>query len=318
MKRKTTFGLLGLAALGGAAAGGMAAISSYLYNQAMLPKKRDPAHLEDNRLHAEGRLWARAGEGFRPLSLSAVDGLRLHAVLIPAENSHRWVICMHGYHDTHESMGIYARHYWDQGWNVILPDQRGHGLSEGDYVGWGYDERLDLVSWINYVIRRDPEAEIVIHGVSMGAATVLMATGGPLPTQVKAAVSDCAYTTVEEEMRHVVLNGMKKLPSLPIPVPVTALFSILRRAVLRRKGFDLREAAPVEAVVRSATPTLFIHGTEDTLVPGHMMSRLWQAARCPKAFLWISGAAHALSAGTDPELYWSTVDAFLTEHLDAH
>ena len=311
MKRKTKFGLLGLAAVGAGAAGSLAAVGNYLYNQSMVPKKRDPQLLEPNRVQSEGRLWARQGEGFRTTSLRSTDGLQLWAAILPVAGSHRWVICMHGYHDTHESMGAFARRYWEQGWNVILPDQRGHG----NYVGWGYDERLDLVSWINYAVRRDPKAEIVLHGVSMGAATVLMATGGPLPKQVKAAISDCSYTTVEAEMRHVVLSGIKKLPNLPVPVPATALFSLLRRTVLRRKGFDLRSAAPVRAVAHSKTPTLFIHGTEDTLVPDYMMSKLYQAARCPKAFLWMPEAEHALAVGTDPELYWHTVDTFLEEYL---
>ena len=315
MERKTKFSLLGLAAVGAGALGSVAAAGNYLYSQAMIPRKRDPAQLEPNKVQAEGRLWARAGEGFRTTNLRSTDGLRLWGAVLPAENSHRWVICMHGYHDTHESMGAYARHWWEQGWNVILPDQRGHGNSEGDYVGWGYDERLDLVGWINYAVRRDPLAEIVLHGVSMGAATVLMATGGPLPCQVKAAISDCSYTTVEAEMRHVVLNGMKKLPGLPVRVPMTTMFSVLRRTVLRRKGFDLRDASPVEAVTHSRTPTLFIHGTEDVLVPDYMMSRLYHAARCPKAFLWMPEAEHALSVGTDPELYWSTVDTFLSEYI---
>lgn len=317
MKQKTKFGLLGLAAVGAGAAGSLAAVGNYLYNQSMVPKKRDPQLLEPNRTQAEGRLWARQGDGFRTTSLRSTDGLQLWAAVLPAPGSHRWVICMHGYHDTHESMGAFARRYWEQGWNVILPDQRGHGSSEGDYVGWGYDERLDLVSWINYAVRRDPGAEIVLHGVSMGAATVLMATGGPLPKQVKAAISDCSYTTVEAEMRHVVLNGIKKLPNLPVPVPVTTLFSLLRRTVLRRKGFDLRSAAPVKAVAHSGTPTLFIHGTEDTLVPDYMMSKLYQAASCPKAFLWMPEAEHALALGTDPEMYWHTVDTFLEEYLTA-
>lgn len=78
---------------------------------------------------------------------------------------------------------------------------RGYGNSEGNCVGWGFNERLDLVGWISWVVRRDPEAEILLHGVSMGGATVLMATGGALPKNVKAAVSDCAYASIEAEMR---------------------------------------------------------------------------------------------------------------------
>ena len=215
MKKKTV-GLLGLAAAGAGAAGGWAALGNYLYNRVMLPQARDPeeedvnpAQIADqdceastttaqvvhdiNPVQIAGRDWARKREGFKEATIQAMDGLILWAALVPgAEGCHRWAVCMHGYHDSYESMGAIARHYNDMGWHVLMPDQRGHGQSEGDYVGWGFDERLDLVGWVNWILRRDPEAEILLHGVSMGAATVLMATGGPLPDQVKAAVSDCS------------------------------------------------------------------------------------------------------------------------------
>ena len=220
---------------------------------------------------------------------------------------------MHGYHDSYESMGAIAKHYSDMGWNVLMPDQRGHGQSEGDYVGWGFDERLDIVGWLNWVIRRDPEAEILLHGVSMGAASVLMATGGALPKQVKAAISDCAYTSIEAEMRYL-LRRWRKMPG-GMPLPAGLMFSALRKTTLRRAGYDLRDAAPIQAVTRSKTPTLFIHGVDDDFVPASMMGKLYQAARCPKRFLWVPGADHAASVGSNPDLYWSTVSSFVKEHL---
>ena len=179
MKKKTTFGLLGLAAAGAGAAGGWNALGSCLYNQCMVPLARDPDEPDPNPVQAEGRAWARKREGFREAAIQSADGLILWAAVVPGrEGCHRWAVCVHGYHDTYESMGAIAKWYHEKGWNVLLPDQRGHGRSGGDYVGWGYDERLDLVGWINYITRRDPEAELVLHGVSMGAASVLMATGG--------------------------------------------------------------------------------------------------------------------------------------------
>ena len=154
-------------------------MGNYLYGVMMVPRPREAWAEEANPVQAEGRLWARRMEGFREAGIQAADGLLLWGTVAPGEpDCHRWAICVHGYHDTYESMGAIARHYNSLGWHVLMPDQRGHGRSEGDYVGWGYDERLDLVGWCNYVTRRDPEAEILLHGVSMGAATVLMATGG--------------------------------------------------------------------------------------------------------------------------------------------
>lgn len=315
MKKKTTVGLLGLAAAGAGAAGGWAALGNYLYNQMMLPQARDPEQEDRNPAQNEGRLWARAREGFREATIQALGGLILWAALVPGnQDCHRWAVCVHGYHDTYESMGAIAKHYSDLGWHVLMPDQRSHGQSEGDYVGWGYDERLDLVGWCNYIVRKDPEAEIVLHGVSMGAATVLMATGGALPQQVKAAVSDCAYTTIEAQARHVLSRFQEGLPTR-VPLPSGLLFAALRKTALRRAGFDLRDAAPIRAVARSKTPTLFIHGVEDDFVPAAMMGKLYQAAKCPKSFLWMPGADHAASVGTDPRLYWTAVSTFLSDYF---
>ncbi len=293
--------------------GGWNALGNYLYNQCMIPQARDPEEQEANPIQEEGRAWARRMEGFREATIQAADGLVLWAAVVPGQpGCRRWAICVHGYHDTFESMGAIARWYHDRGWNVLLPDQRGHGKSEGDYVGWGYDERLDLVGWINYVIRRDPAAELVLHGVSMGAASVLMATGGAMPHQVKAAVSDCSYTSIEAEMRYL-LSQWEDRPSIPLPVGV--LFAALRQTTLRRTGYDLRDAAPIQAVVRSKTPTLFIHGVEDDFVPASMMGKLYQTARCRKSFLWMPGAGHAAAVGTDWEMYWTAVSTFLGDLL---
>lgn len=249
------------------------------------------------------------------MAIQSVDGLRLWAAVVPAkEETHRWVICVHGFSDSHISMGVYGKHYHEAGWNVLLPDQRGYGNSEGNCVGWGFNERLDLVGWISWVVRRDPEAEILLHGVSMGGATVLMATGGALPKNVKAAVSDCAYASIEAEMRHLMAERRENGIQIP-PLPSHVAFSVLRRTTLRRGGYDLRHAAPVEAVTRSKTPTLFIHGAQDNFVPANMMNKLYQAAACPKSFLWVPSADHATSVGTDPGLYWATVDTFLDTYF---
>ena len=314
MKKKTTFGLLGLAAAGAAgAAGSWKALGNYLYDRSMVPLARDPAQEDVNPLQMSGRSWARRREGFQETVIQAVDGLRLWAAVVPGrEGCHRWAVCIHGYHDTYESMGAIAKHYHEVGWNVLLPDQRGHGRSEGDYIGWGYDERLDVLSWVNWIVRKDPEAEVLLHGVSMGGATVLMATGGVLPRQVKAAVSDCSYTSIEAEIRYLL---SKPETEMPIRLPSAVLLGRLRKTALRRAGFDIRLASPVEAVGRSSTPTLFIHGMDDDFVPASMMGELYLAARCAKASVWVPGAGHAASVGVSESLYWTEVSSFLRAYF---
>ena len=150
----------------------------------------------------------------------------------------------------------------------------------------------------------------------MGAATVLMTTGGPLQDQVKAAISDCSYTSAEEVMKHTLDRHVRTALNIPAPIPFAALFSSLRKITLRRAGYDLRDAAPIEAVTHSKTPTLFIHGGSDEVVPAAMMGKLYQAARCPKRFLLVQDAAHTDSVGADPDLYWNTVSEFLKKHMN--
>ena len=317
MKKGTVAGLIGLAAAGIGVTGSLVALGNALYSKAVAATPKDNCKTDPWPNMQEGRLWAREAVDFRSLTISAGDDLILWAALaLSGSESHRWVICVHGYRDSHESMGVYGKHYVDAGWNVLLPDHRGHGNSQGNYVGWGYDERLDLVAWINYIIRRDPEAEIVLHGVSMGAAAVLMTTGGPLQDHVKAAVADCGYTSAEEVMKHTITSLSRKALNIPPAVPFSVLFTALRKITLRRAGFDLRDAAPIEAIPHSKTPTLFIHGVCDDIVPPAMMGRLYEAARCPKRFLWVQDAAHADSVGVNPELYWNTVHDFLKKHMD--
>lgn len=309
MKKSVKAGLIGLLA-GAAGMGGAAAVGNYFYEMSMVPRTHDPAEDEGKTDPCtQGRAWVREHPARRDVFLTSVDGLRLHGVALRQKASHRWALCVHGYHDDLSSMGVCARHYYeDLGWNVVLPDLRGHGDSEGTYVGYGWDDRLDMVAWIAKIMRRDAQAEIVLHGVSMGAATVLLTAGGALPDSVKAVVSDCAYTSALAIMRHVYqMDGGKG--------PIRPALAALRATVKRRNKFDLKNAAPLRAVGTSKTPTLFIHGVNDDFVPASMMAELYQAARCPKDFLWVPKAGHAESFNVDPKLYWDTADEFLGRYL---
>lgn len=311
MNKGVKAGLISLLA-GAAGMGGAAAMGNYLYEMSMTPKPRDPGGDENGTDACSlGRKWVREHPARRDVFVTSVDGLRLHGAALrqKSKDCHRWALCVHGYHEDLEAMGVCARHYYeDLGWNVVLPDLRGHGGSEGNYVGYGWDDRLDMVAWISRIMRRDAGAEIAMHGVSMGAATVLLTAGGALPGSVKAVVSDCAYTSALAIMRHVYQLGGGKGPTGPA-------LAALRATVKRRNKFDLKSAEPLRAVRSSKTPTLFIHGVSDDFVPASMMAELYQAARCPKDFLWVPKAGHAESFSVDPKLYWDTVDEFLGRYL---
>lgn len=307
MKKRVKLGLVGLAA-GVVGVGSATALGNHLYDLVMTPKRRenDPeSPLEP------GRCWLREHPARREVTIVSVDGLALRAIALYAvPESHNWAVCIHGYSEDGTSVGHFARHHAERGWNVLVPDLRGHGRSEGAYIGFGWDDRLDIVAWCAWIARRDPQARIVLHGVSMGASTALMTAGGPLSPNVKGVISDCAFTTASDILRYVYHSSGRQYG------PASAALAALRGAVRRRAKYDLRKADAVAAVRSSRTPTLFIHGVADELVPAAMMAELYENARCPKEFLWVPKAGHARSALVAPGLYWGAVDEWLERLLE--
>ena len=233
---------------------------------------------------------------------------RIHAYIIPAQQpSHKWAILCHGYNSGPASVGVFAEHYRPLGYNCICPSLRGWGNDEKRYCTMGFHDKDILLAWIDYVVQADREAEILLHGYSMGAVTVMLATGEALPPQVKAAVCDCGFTSCWEQYANVI-KLYAKLPAFPLLHAVNATSML-------RGNFDIRKNVPIDAVRRSVTPTVFLHGTEDHFVPFAMMDRLYDACAAPKAKQAIAGADHAQSVYVDPALYWKTVDGFLQDKI---
>ena len=291
-------------------AGTLVGAANYFYKKIFVPKKyKERKYMEIfGSEYADGRSWVTGHPAREHIYIRSEDGLQLHANLIPSDNPdcHRYAVCVHDYASSSANMGIYARVYHDRyGMNTLLPDLRGYGLSDGDYVGMGYHDSRDLLSWLDWILQKDPDAQIVLHGISMGAAAILMATGLSLPSQVRAAVSDSSYASLGEMIR----LALKKQTNPNIPSSL--MLESLRAAVLVRAGYDICKVSPVESVTRSKTPTLFIHGQADKSVPQEMMPRLYKAASCTKSFLWIPGAEHVQAVNVDPETYWARVERFI-------
>lgn len=234
--------------------------------------------------------------------------LKLHAYEIEtSEKSNIWTIVVHGYTKDGIEMEKYAERYKEKGYNVLLVDLRGAGMSEGDYVGFGWHDRLDIIDWINYLVKRDSNCEIILFGVSMGAATVMMSTGESLPSNVRLAIEDCGYTSVYDIFANKIENVFH-LPSKPVLSAANFVTKI-------KAGYTLYEASSLEQIKKSQTPTLFIHGSADTFVPYNMLDILYNTAKCEKEKLVIEGAEHAVSVDVNPELYWKTIDDFIGKHI---
>ena len=233
---------------------------------------------------------------------------RIHAYFFEPESpSHKWAVLCHGYNSSPKSTAVFARHYTELGFHCICPSLRGWGNDETRYCSMGYRDKDLCLAWIRFIVTTDPEAEIVLHGYSMGAVTVMLTTGEPLPPNVKAAVADCGFTRCWDQYAHV-LKSYGHLPAFPVLYAVN-LVSILRG------NFDIRRNNPIEAVARSVTPTAFLHGTADTFVPYEMMDKLYEACAAPKVKQGIEGGLHATASVKDPVLYWKTVDDFLRDRI---
>lgn len=146
------------------------------------------------------------------------DGLELVGYYIPANTiTTKTVILAHGYSSKGKDMGGFAAFYYDKlGYNVLMPDDRGHGASKGDYIGFGWPDRKDYLLWIRKIVDKvGEEGQIALHGISMGGATVMMISGEALPEQVKVIIEDCGYTSVYDQLAYQ-LERMYKLPTFPI------------------------------------------------------------------------------------------------------
>ncbi len=235
------------------------------------------------------------------------DELKLHLVgnIYEQENATKWVVIVHGYTSKSADMRRWIRHFYEQGYNVLAPDLRGHGESDGEYIGMGWHDRLDLLQWLSYLNEVYDNPDTVLFGISMGAATVLMASGEEMPANVQAIIADCGYSTVYDVFKY----QLKDLFGLP-PFPVMNAANTVTKW---RASYNLYEASAVKQVKNNTVPILYIHGDADTFVPYEMLDELYEATTSEKEKLIIEKAGHGEAVRVNPDLYWSTIWSFLAK-----
>lgn len=191
------------------------------------------------------------------------------------------------------------------GRSVIIIDQRGGGKSDGHVITFGNREHRDCLAWIDYATNRfGKDRKLVIGGVSMGAATVMMAAGTDLPDNVVCVMADCGYSSTKE----IIIKVIKQ-----IKLPVFPFYHLIRLGGILWGGFDIEKDSPMEAVKRTRVPVVFIHGDTDNFVPYDMSVRLYEACVSKKKMVTIHGAGHGLAFPMDRQGYVDALREFEQE-----
>lgn len=235
--------------------------------------------------------------------------LRLYGDLYENElKTNKWAILVHGYSANRKSLKRYIRNFYDKGYNVLIPDLRGHGESQGDYIGMGWDDRLDIVSWIDEIVKMDREGEIVLWGISMGATTVMNVSGEDLVDNVKVIVEDCGFNSTGDILTYQ-LKELFGLPKFPVIYAANSVTKI-------RGGYDIFKSDASRQLAKNKIPILFIHGDEDRFVPFEMLDIVYNSTKGEREKLVVEGAKHGHAEMVSPDLYWSSIWTFVDRYIE--
>ena len=237
------------------------------------------------------------------IEIRSRDGLILRGKFYKYAEGAPIEIMFHGYRGsaTRDLCGGVERCF-KLGRSTLIVDQRAHGDSEGHVITFGEREKLDCLDWIDYAYNRfGKEQVLIITGISMGAATVLLASGEPLPENVLCVLADCGYSSTQEII-------CKVLRDIHLPAPI--FYPFIRLGAIIYGGFDPDECNPIDAVQKSKIPIIFVHGDSDGFVPCYMSEQMYEACSSAKSIYIAKGADHGLAFPKDQEAYYAAVRDF--------
>lgn len=239
----------------------------------------------------------------KELSIISFDGLTLRGKYYELHPNAPLEIMFPGYRGTAErdlSGGI--QRCFRLGHNALIVDQRAGGFSDGHVISFGVNERKDCRAWLDFAIQYfGKDVKIILTGISMGAATVMLTAGNPLPKNVIGVLADCGYSSAPDIIKKVIRD---------IKLPVSIVYPFVRLSGKLFGGFDIKDADVLAAIKKTTLPVVFIHGEDDDFVPHYMSKLLYDNCPTRKVFVSVPGAGHGLGYLKDSEGYIDKVQKF--------
>lgn len=313
MKKNTFKIIIGSGLLGVTTAGIISNITTRLWvNVALdrkLPKtifkKRFAGRREPDALFIERRKKSEqlAKNNFKTYTIKSHDGETLIAHFYPCPDCKRIIIAMHGWRSSWANdFGLISDFWHKNNCSVLYVEQRGQNNSGGNYMGFGMIERHDCLNWIKLINKNNPQKlPIYLAGISMGASTVLMTSGFELPDNVHGIMADCGFTSADAIWRYIAKKNK-------------VYYKIRSRSVnnLCKKKIQIgsNDYTTLDALKTNTVPILFVHGTDDDVVPVEMTYENYNACKAPKTLLIVPGATHGTSYLISKEKYENTVKEF--------
>lgn len=237
------------------------------------------------------------------------DGKKISALEIKNEHvSHSYIIICHQYGGSPYAMEEYAKHFYDMGFNILLPYMRGHGDNSYSNISFGYYDRYDISDWVDSIIEDDEDAKIALFGISLGANAVTLYASEDLPDNVRFAIADSCYTSFEGVVK-VYLESETKLSS--------AMVSTLTSAFAEGNGGESLEDADTIVSVRDIElPIMFINGENDAVVPPLLSKKLYENCEAYGVEeVIIENGTHGRNLEADEADYWANIDAFVLNNI---
>ena len=240
----------------------------------------------------------------KEVKITSFDGLTLYGKYYEYSKDAPIELMFHGYRGTGErDLCGGVQRCFKLGRSCLIVDQRTAGKSGGRVITFGIKESRDCLKWVDYIIENiNPNAKIIITGISMGAATVTIAAGEELPPNVISALADCGYTSPEAIIKKVIRD---------LKMPPQLMYPFIKLGARVFGGFDLEKYSPIKAMENCKIPIIFIHGTTDDFVPFEMSVENFNAcSHKVKKLVSVENAGHGLAYLVDTEGYFKAISEF--------